>query len=526
MVNEALRDGAAAATVDELSGQTLLAGGIWVVASSALPQIYVLASSILIARFLTVDDMGHQSYIAFVSISLVMICSFGLSGSFVRYGGELLGQGRLGTLRGLAWWILKIQFFCAIFSGLVIGAIGMFSHDLRASWMWAAVGAPFAIIQNVPTAVLSVLRRWRQASIITLVIGFAFTVGIAVVLAAGGGVAGVFAVGTLLGVVAAAWTTLIARRYLYAVAPRSEPHDDYYRPIISYAATIWAGFLLTFVVLRRSEFFVLDRYSSAKAIAYYSVAFAIVSGLAASVESLAGVVAPTVASLHGSGETDRIGPSFSRAVRLVLLVSVPLSAFGIAFGPALIRVIYGSDYTRTAAPLRIMLAAFPLVALMSLCGGLLWGSGRVRVWLLVFCFAAVVDVSLDFLLIPAHAEIGAAFANIGAQVTASLLVVGYTVRMFGPLDWQTRVLARALVAAVVAAAVGWIGVDLLAGVPGIAAGGAGAVVVFAGLSRLMRTVPATDGAWIASSVRGRLGGRIAAAVRLATVAGSDELIGS
>ena len=67
MVNEALRDGAAAATVDELSGQTLLAGGIWVVASSALPQIYVLASSILIARFLTVDDMGHQSYIAFVS---------------------------------------------------------------------------------------------------------------------------------------------------------------------------------------------------------------------------------------------------------------------------------------------------------------------------------------------------------------------------------------------------------------------------------------------------------------------------
>jgi len=335
----------------------------------------------------------------------------------------------------------------------------------------------------------------------------------------------VFAVGTVLGVVAAAWTTAIARRYLYAAAPRSEPHRELHRPTVSYAGTIWAGFLLTFVVLRRSEFFVLDRYSSAKAIAYYSVAFAVVSGLAASVESLAGVVAPTVAALHGSGETARIGPSFSRAVRLVVLVSVPISAFGIVFGPALIRAIYGSDYARTAPPLRIMLAAFPLVALMSLCGGLLWGSGRVRVWLVVFCCAAVVDVALDFLLIPAHAEVGAAFANIGAQVTASLLVVGYTVRVFGPVEWQARILARAAVAAVTAAAIGWIGVDLFAGAPGIAVGALSAVIVFAGLSRWMRTVPANDGIWIASSVRGRFGGWIAAAVGLATADGSDELIG-
>ncbi len=79
---------------------------------------------------------------------------------------------------------------------------------------------------------------------------------------------------------------------------------------------------------------------------------------------------------------------------------------------------------------------------MSLCSGLLWGVGLVRVWLIVFCFAAVVDVLLDVLLIPAHAEVGAAWANNSAQVTASLLVVGYTVRKFGPLDWECRVLVR------------------------------------------------------------------------------------
>ncbi len=47
-----------------------------------------------------------------------------------------------------------------------------------------------------------------------------------------------------------------------------------------------------------------------------------------------------------------------------------------------------------------MLLAFPIITLMSLCNGLLWGVGHVRFWLGVFCVAAVVDVALDFLLIP------------------------------------------------------------------------------------------------------------------------------
>jgi O-antigen/teichoic acid export membrane protein len=511
------------ASVEELSGRSLLTGGIWVIASRALPQIYVLVSSVLIARFLTVGDMGRQSYISFVQLSLVLVCSFGFSGALVRYGGELLGQGKLSHLRGLIWWTTKIQVLGALVTLLLMGAIGLFSHDLRSAWMWAAVGTAFSTFQNVPNSVLSVLRRWREASIITLVIGLAFTVGIAIELAAGGGVVGVFAVGAVLSVVATVWTTWIAQKYLHSVAPRSEPNPELYRPMFGYAATIWAGYLLTLVVLRRSEFFFLDRYSSANAIAYYSVAFAVVAGVSSGIESLAGVVSPTVASLHGAGDSDRITSGFSRALRFVILVALPISAFGMVFGPAVIRVVYGSDYARTAAPLRIMLLAFPVIALMSLCSGLLWGVGHVRVWLLVFCFAAVVDVALDLLLIPGHAEVGAAWANNSAQVSASLLVVGYTVKKFGPFDWQMRVLLRAAAAAVLAAASGWICVTVIDGAKGIAVGAIVAMIVFGALSRLLRTIPASDAAWMVDSVHGPFGRGIANTLRLAAAGSPDAL---
>ncbi len=429
------------AVVEALSGRSLLTGGIWVMASRALPQIYVLVSSVLIARFLTVGDMGRQSYISFVQLSLILVCSFGFSGALIRYGGELLGQGRLSTLRGLIWWTTKIQIGGALLTFVIMGGIGLFGHSLRAAWIWAAVGTAFSTFQNVPNGVLSVLRKWREGSIITLVVGLAFTVGIAVVLALGGGVAGVFAVGAVLSIIATVWTTVLAQKYLHAVAPVSAPVSYLYRPMVGFAMTIWASYLLTLVVLRRSEFFFLEHYSSANAIAYYSVAFAIVAGLGSAVESLGAVVSPTVAALHGAGDAGRINTGFSRALRFVTLTAIPISTFGIVFGPAVIRVVYGSEYSRTASPLRIMLLAFPVISLMSLCNGLLWGVGHVRVWLLVFCFAAVVDVGLDFLLVPAHGEVGAAWANNSAQVFASILVVGYTIKKFGPFDWQGPVLA-------------------------------------------------------------------------------------
>jgi O-antigen/teichoic acid export membrane protein len=272
-------------------------------------------------------------------------------------------------------------------------------------------------------------------------------------------------------------------------------------------------------VLRRSEFFFLERYSSADAIAYYSVAFAVVAGLASAVESVGSMVSPTVAALQGAGDSDRISSGFSRALRFAVLAAVPISAFGIVFGPAVIRVVYGSAYTRTAGPLRIMLLAFPVITLMSLCNGLLWGVGRVRVWLAVFCVAAVLDVSLDFLLIPAHAEVGAAWANNVAQVFASALVVGYTIKQVGPFEWHGAVMLRAAAAACLAAASGWVCVVAMGGATGIVVGALVAVVVFAALSRALRTIPATDAAWVLDSVHGRFARAVANTLMRAAAAG-------
>src|SRR5690348_10472903 len=155
--------------------------------------------------------MGLQSFIAFVSASIIFVCSFGLSGSLVRFGGELLGREQLDSLRGLVFWTARIQLAGALVAGAAMATIGLFSHD-QVLWMWAAVGTTFGTIVNIPSSVLFVLRRWREASVITLAIGLAYTIGIAVVLSLGWGLAGLFGIGTILGGIAAIWTSWLAWR--------------------------------------------------------------------------------------------------------------------------------------------------------------------------------------------------------------------------------------------------------------------------------------------------------------------------
>src|ERR671938_1999503 len=70
---------------------SVVSGGLWTLLNRAVPQAQLLILSIVIARYLGPDDMGRQSYIAFVSLALLQAATAGLPGALTRFVGELLG---------------------------------------------------------------------------------------------------------------------------------------------------------------------------------------------------------------------------------------------------------------------------------------------------------------------------------------------------------------------------------------------------------------------------------------------------
>ena len=510
---EAAAFDAAAAT----TGATVLSGGAWKTASLTLPQLYALVQSIVAARFLGPSGMGIQSFIAFTELSVVNLATVGLSNALMRYIGELLGRRRGGEVRDLVAWGWRVQLVGAVLAGGGLGIVALSGANVASAWAFAAVAAVASVLHNVPTAVLIGMQRWRDASMVGLATGIVATGAIVAVLAAGGGITGMFAVEAAVAIVNLAWTGALARNALFRVAPMprlAAAAVGLRKDARTYAILASLTSVVTFVVWRRSELFFLQHYSPSAEIAFYSIAFSLMTALTTLPQSLSEVVSPAVATLFGAGAQERIRRGYGRGARLLVLIALPVTAAALALGPETIRVIWGRDYGQAGTTLLILLAPLPVIPLVNLARAFLTGIGEIRKPLVITLVAGVLNIGLDFLLVPAYDAKGAAVANGCAQLAAGLPIVLVVRRRVGSVPWRLATLARAALASAAAGAAAWGCVHALGGLLGILVGLAAGTAVLVVLGALLRILPADDAVWLDRAVGPRFGGLIGRTVRL------------
>ena len=121
-------------------------------------------------------------------------------------------------------------------------------------------------------------------------------------------------------------------------------------------------------------------------------------------------------------------------MRLLFLISFPITAAAIALGPETLRLIYGPGFESIGPVLIILLAPLPLYSVISFSNVVLAALGRLTFPLVVGTIAAAVNIGLDFVLIANHDAVGAAIANSIAQLVAGLPVLAYAHRLIRPMD--------------------------------------------------------------------------------------------
>jgi O-antigen/teichoic acid export membrane protein len=496
------------------TGRSVLSGGLWYVASYAVPQGYTLIVSIVAARFLGPDGMGRQSFIAFVSITTTSVLASSMYLAVMRFIGETAGRGRNELLPGLLWWAWRIEGIAALLGGGTLAAAAALGASPQGAWLFAAVVTFAGTLHSVPTAVLIGLQQFRRAAVVGLVTGLVGTAAVTIVLWQGGGITGMFATEAVVGILNLLWTGALARRSLAAVERGVERKPDQgalqslRRGVGRFALLSSIGLFLDLIVGTRSEFFFLAHFSGDAQIAFYSIAYSAVAALRLIPKALASSTAPAFATLYGAGAFDRIRSGYARSLRLLLLVTLPLTAVALSLGPELIEEVYGRNYAGAGGPVRILLLAFPVIALASLATSLLAGYGKIRLPIIANAVAAVVDVGLALALIPSLDANGAAIANAAGQGTFALILLIFAGRLVRPVDWRPSMVVRALVASVCVGLVGWACVIWLDGFPGLAVGLVASIVAFAALATTLRILPSDDARWAEQAFGDRVGGLV------------------
>jgi O-antigen/teichoic acid export membrane protein len=476
---------------------------MWTSASFLMPYVCTTIISIVAARILGPDDMGRQSFIAFVVLTGQTAVASGIGYSLARHAGELIGRGQEGAITSLVrlGWRLVVPMGILAAGALVI--VALVGAEPQAAWVFAAIAVLAGVLNNVPVRILVGVHRWREQSIVLIVVAVASVVPTILVLVLGGGVNGMLAVTAVSALVMFTWCAVLMRRAVRMLAGPQLELGTMKNEVIRFALASTVPVILTFVVLQRSEFFILDIFSDDSQIALYSIAYSSLAALLALPMAVRAVVLPSVATLVGAGEFDRIRRGFSRLVRLTILLTVPLTAAGLALGPRLLELVYGDQYEGAGKVLLILVAPLPLVPLSAAGSAVLMGFGRIRLPTLVAALAATVDIGAALLLVPRLDAVGAAIANVLAALAATIPLIPYCARLLGGIDVSLRDTARVVLVSAAAACAAALVLQLGTSGLNLAVATVAGVASFMVLAPSVRMIPAADAEWLAQVARER-----------------------
>ncbi|TCR92277.1 oligosaccharide flippase family protein [Rhizobium sp. BK376] len=479
----------------------LLKSSLISLAATIISLIAGFASNIIAARLLGPAGSGKVAYALWVATSAAAIADMGLPQTLLRNAGALSGTGSAWkslVRAALRAFTISLLMVCAAI--LVYAAMTYAYRDARHAWFWVVTAILFLsyAVSAFSTAVARSRNRFGQTANSTA-IGSALQVPLVLV---GAWLLG--PTGALFGYVA---------RYL-PQALRLGHYLDRSIPASSHALTpemrtygryMWLSDLIEILVLSRVEFLFLGFFFSATGIGYFAVGL----GLAGLIEQVMLQISPALivsfSDAHAKGDQKALQNAYSRVIRMVALVMLPVSFGGAAIMPDLLPLIFGDAFL-PAVPAAATLLAFVWIAGLSVIPwGVVGAAGRSWLLLRVQVISGILTVLLLSLSVPLAGLEGAA-ASRAAITTLTFILLALTARRHVGVAVPVGALARNVLAAALCAAAAGTAVYLLDGPAAIIVAIPAGAVVYALAVRLLGLIEAADGEMLMESLGGKLPG--------------------
>ena len=466
--------------------------------------VSTLGTSVAVGRILGPETAGIYSLLFWAISVAVMMSTLGLPSGLTKHVSEYAQREDQITIRqivsrslllalGLSA-IASLIFYLLIFAGVIYLNV----PQLVAALAIAAI--PGVAVTNLMTGVLQGLGRFRTLLHINLFAGPANFVLTLAVLMKGYGLTGLIVLNLF-------YTLAVSLATGYALRDRlewktSRPEPSLILRFRHYALAMSGIVLLDMIVWQKSEILFLSIYSGAKEIAYYSIAYTLISRLMVLLPgSVSGVLLPYISAFHGEGAMAKIEATYYKTTRYLALMTLPIIASGIALANPLIESLYGPTYRPMAPVLSLLLFSGGLAALVAPAPAVVYGTNRQDFNLKLSSVVAVLNLALDLAIIPKYGAIGAAMANGTAQLIGIPFGLRYLSRHFKlAFPWRDT-FKIGLAAGLAGLLVHWIVAgSYLGGLAALAAGGSLFALLYLIAILLFRVINEDDRAVLAHMI--------------------------
>lgn len=180
----------------------------------------------------------------------------------------------------------------------------------------------------------------------------------------------------------------------------------------------WTASILPFAAMTaahtinmRSDIVILGILADSESVGVYQVAIQGAQAVILIVGAMNLIVAPYFAKIYVSGTGDELQRFVTLTSRAILLMAIPIVLALYLFAGPLIRIVFGLEFSDAERPLLVLASAQLAVASFGALPILLSMTGGERAVAKSAAIAALVNIALNFLLIPYFGANGAAFAT-------------------------------------------------------------------------------------------------------------------
>jgi O-antigen/teichoic acid export membrane protein len=396
--------------------------------------------SAIMARTLGPQNLGVYSYAIWIVGTLGILANVGLPHALTKYVSEFMGSGDTATAVRICKRLLRTQLIAAVSVAALTASFWFLKTPYRSIIVLSAVMILLQALQQGLIAALAGVQRFDKIAWISLYAALAQVASVSAAALLHAGVMGMLWA-TLAGLGMGTWLSYRAVDRLLlklsAPSPLTAPHTssfsasnkrDIYLRIRRFSMTISYLLVLDSIVWQRSEVLFLKWYSTLPQIAFYTLAFAIASKMTEVSSTFSSTLLPYYSESYGRNGLREVGLVYVKALKYLQMVMVfPCLLTAAICGP-LVKLVYGANYELVVLPLQLLLISLAITSIGVVGAPLLLGTEKQSFMAKYGTFVAILNIFLDFVLIPKHGALGAAGANCTAQIVGVLGAAFYVLR--------------------------------------------------------------------------------------------------
>ncbi len=469
----------------------ILKNSLWYGLETLLETVIFLGTSIAVARYLGPTKLGYFSYINFFVTIVTRTSGTGMAGATRKFMADFLAQNEPGMAHAVYRLAYRYQFIgiCAI-ALLSLAAVFLFGdphYRLMSSILvlsiipglmsWVPASANQAFEDIAPNTISAVFYIITYAIVIVLTIHFEWDLV---------GIASALFIGRTVEVIL---RTIPLNRKLNAI-PLSPLDPSVITQVRRFCLETIGIQLLMSIVWDRSEMIFLKAYSGLEQIAFYSVSFGLATNLLVIPRTFGSATGISL-MVEAARDATRVDSIVRNACRYLLFVALPVHIGAAAITRSALGFAYGPKYVAAIPVLAIAsLLAIPR-AFQEIPETLIKVADKQKYMLLLFTLTGLLNIGLDWLLIPRYGAVGAALAN-GLSQTFGIVAIWQQARRLYHFNFPLGSAFRLTMAASLMGATAFLIIHFIPGLPGMILGIAISVPMYAGLVKLFHGLTGDD----------------------------------